>query len=235
MALDVIDQLIREPDFFERLEKLNAAALEEKALRKKFYETITEQVKVEFILGEVLFQSPARLRHVEASDNLFELLSVHAKLNDLGIVRHEKLLISLSRNDYEPDICFFTKERAASFTPGQMQFPAPDFIVEVLSDSTEERDRGIKMNDYAAHGVREYWLVHPEHHTVEVYLPTPEGGKFMPSGKYGSGVIESSVVTGFSIRVTAIFDRATNVLELRRMVGDATEKAPVGPGVPPAG
>lgn len=42
----------------------------------------------------------------------------------------EKATIGLTRNDYEPDICFFTAEKAAQFTEDQMIFPTPDFVVE---------------------------------------------------------------------------------------------------------
>ncbi|CAB3396221.1 Uma2 family endonuclease [Kyrpidia spormannii] len=46
---------------------------------------------------------------------------------------------------------------------------APDLIVEVLGKSTAEKDRGVKMTKYRIAGVREYWIVDPEHETVEVY------------------------------------------------------------------
>jgi len=76
--------------------------------------------------------------------------------HDLGFVGHEKVMISLSRNDYEPDICYFNKEETRQFTPNQMRFPAPDFVVEVLSDRKAANDRGVKFEDYAAHGIVEY-------------------------------------------------------------------------------
>lgn len=47
---------------------------------------------------------------------------------------------------------------------------APDLVVEVLSPSTMMNDRGAKMRNYAAAGVKEYWLVLPVGKTVEVYL-----------------------------------------------------------------
>jgi Uma2 family endonuclease len=212
----VVDQLIQSPDFFQQLAMLNAHAEAEREARGKFHERMTEQEKTEFINGEVVLQSPAKLRHVQASDNLFELLSVHVKLNDLGIVRHEKLLISLTRNDFEPDICFFAKERAQSFEPDQMRFPAPDFVVEVLSGSTEARDRGIKMTDYSAHGVREYWLVDPRLEQVEVFVLAH--GRFRAVAIYGNGEIQSSVISGFRIRVRGVFDPETKLLELRRLM-----------------
>lgn len=212
----LLDSLVNAPDFFQQLEKLNERAQTERELRLKFYETITEQEKAEFISGEVVFQSPAKLRHSQASDQLYRLLSSYVDAHDLGMVRHEKLLISLSRNDFEPDICFFTKERSQAFQPDQMKFPAPDFVVEVLSGSTEARDRGIKMSDYAAHGVREYWLVDPKLEQVEVFLL--ENGRFRGVAIYGSGEIESAVITGFRIRVRGVFDAQTNLLELRRLM-----------------
>ena len=46
---------------------------------------------------------------------------------------------------------------------------APSLVVEVLSPSTELRDRGVKMRAYAAAGVEEYWLVDVVSKRVEVY------------------------------------------------------------------
>lgn len=47
---------------------------------------------------------------------------------------------------------------------------APDFIVEVLSPSTWQRDRMEKMNLYEKHGVREYLLIYPNEKIVEQYI-----------------------------------------------------------------
>ena len=70
-------------------------------------------------------------------------------------------MISLTRNDYEPDICYFNKEKSQHFTDDQLLFPAPDLVVEVLSKSTEQTDRTIKFKDYENHNVLEYWIIHP--------------------------------------------------------------------------
>ncbi len=81
----------------------------------------------------------------------------------------KKVIIELTRNSYEPNICYFRKELADTFTDNQMLFPAPDFIVEILSPSTEKIDREIKFRDYAQHGVREYRIIDPDKETVEQY------------------------------------------------------------------
>jgi hypothetical protein len=59
------------------------------------------------------------------------LLSVFAGHNKLAKQGIEKLMVSLTRNDYEPDVCFWKSERATQFTSEQKLFPAPDFIAEV--------------------------------------------------------------------------------------------------------
>lgn len=46
---------------------------------------------------------------------------------------------------------------------------APDFVAEVLSPSSEGRDRGIKYRKYKNAGVKEYWMVDPEAETVTVH------------------------------------------------------------------
>ena len=45
----------------------------------------------------------------------------------------------------------------------------PDWVCEVLSPSTESKDRDIKMPIYAHYGVSYAWLVDPVARTLEVY------------------------------------------------------------------
>jgi len=175
----------------------------EEERRERFYEEMSEQQKVEFINGEVIVQSPARLRHTLASKNLFALLDAYVRKYELGFVGYEKMLITLTRNDYEPDICYFGPEKAQAFTLDQMKFPAPDFVTEILSDSTEAIDRGIKFEDYAAHGVTEYWIIDPRQEIVEQYAL--KGARYELLVKVKTGTVQSIVVDGFSVAVSAIF------------------------------
>ncbi|MCI9442482.1 MAG: Uma2 family endonuclease [Ruminococcus sp.] len=46
---------------------------------------------------------------------------------------------------------------------------APDWIIEILSPSTERTDCGIKLFKYRSAGVREYWNVNPRLRTANVY------------------------------------------------------------------
>ena len=216
VADQALEQLLRSPRLPEAMRRLQAAVRAEAKKRRHFYDVITEQQKAEFINGEIIVHSPVKLRHAIASENLFTLLKVFVRKHDLGSVFHEKILIVLNRNDYEPDICFFPAETAATFTPAQSKFPAPDLIVEVLSESTEANDRGIKFEDYAAHGVTEYWIVDPEAETIEQYLL--QEGIYRLAVKVKTGTIASTGVTGFEIPVRAVFDGAEQLAALQAIL-----------------
>lgn len=94
-----------------------------------------------------------------------------------------------------------------------MLFPAPDFVVEILSKSTASIDKGIKKQDYAAHGVQEYWIIDPIRQRIEQYiLFSPTDKTYSPPKTFGiADEIESHVIKGFVIPVQAIFDEAVNV------------------------
>lgn len=46
---------------------------------------------------------------------------------------------------------------------------APDWIIEVVSPATKNKDYGIKLFKYRTAGVREYWIINPITRTVQVY------------------------------------------------------------------
>ena len=54
---------------------------------------------------------------------------------------------------------------------------APDLIVEVLSPGTAKKDKGYKKDLYESVRVKEYWIVDPIAHSIEVYILAD--GKFV--------------------------------------------------------
>jgi len=216
VAEQALQQLLCSPRLPEAVRRLQAVARAEAKKRRYFYEVVSEQQKAEFINGEIIVHSPVKLRHSIASENLFTLLMMYVRRHSLGVVFHEKILIVLTRNDYEPDICFFGPEKAQAFTPDQSKFPAPDLAVEVLSELTEAIDRGIKCEDYAAHGVGEYWIVDPDQETIEQYLL--HEGVYRLVVKVKTGTIASAVVMGYEIAVRAVFERAEQLAALQTVL-----------------
>lgn len=212
----VLENIIASPKLSLYAQRIQEVLQAERKNRAQFYAMISSDDKAEFINGAIVYHSPVTFQHNVAQKLSLILLNTHVQLHDLGFVGHEKLLIALSRNDYEPDVCFFTKEKAASFTPRQDRFPAPDFIAEVLSESTASRDRGVKFEDYAAHGVGEYSLIDPELRVIEQYVL--QHGQYELLLKVNSGNLASSTVTGFSVPVEAIFDEARHLQALQKLL-----------------
>lgn len=87
--------------------------------------------------------------------------------------------------------------------------------MEVLSDSTEERDRGVKFVDYALHGVGEYWIVDPETETVEQYFL--EEDTYVLQGALTRGEIAGRVIPGLILPVKAVFDAEEQMKFLARL------------------
>jgi Uma2 family endonuclease len=212
----LLDKLLHSPRLPMYVQEIQTILADEAQKRQNFYAQISEQDKAEFINGEIIFHSPVKLRHNIASRRLLVLLNAHVNRHDLGLLGYEKLMVSLTRNDYEPDICFFNKTKAEAFEPDQMRFPVPDFIVEVLSDSRAKADRGVKFDDYAAHGVGEYWLVDPETETVEQYLLQNQAYELVIKAQ--TGQITSHVIPHFQIPIRAIFDEALNHTTLQQIL-----------------
>lgn len=190
----------------------------ERQRRERFYNEITEYEKAEFINGEVVIHSSVTKEHNDVSGSLFVLMDTYVQKHRLGFVGFLTIMVTLSRNDYEPDICFFGQEKARHFADGQSLFPAPDLVVEVLSPKTSANDRGVKFEDYRAHGVQEYWIVDPVARTVEQYR-LDAAQQYELILKSGNGQISSEVIPGFYIRIEAVFDAGFNLEELGRLIG----------------
>ncbi|QHV97009.1 Uma2 family endonuclease [Spirosoma endbachense] len=219
MTDELITELLDAPDAQLIINRVQAVLNDEKKRRQEFYEWLTDDVKAEFINGKVIMHSPVKRGHLRASKYLFNLLQNFVSQHNLGEVDIEKAMVSLTRNDYEPDICFWRKEVADEFDDETMQHPAPDLIVEVLSKGTAKRDRGIKFEDYASHGVREYWLVDPIRQTVEQFQLDEEFMAFDAVGNFHlNDTITALTIQGFIIPIRAIFDKDANQSALQSLL-----------------
>ncbi len=73
---------------------------------------------------------------------------------------------------------------------------APDFVAEILSDSTANKDLTIKRDLYESHGVREYWIISPENGSVFAYAL--EASRFLPVREYrAEEAVPSAAIPGF--------------------------------------
>jgi len=86
---------------------------------------------------------------------------------------------------------------------------APDWIIEVASPNTREKDFVIKKELYEEDGVREYWVVNPMSNNTRVYVNNSEHVCVSKDNHFDEvrifefdEVIESMVLDGFSIRIS---------------------------------
>ncbi|GJL48893.1 Uma2 family endonuclease [Candidatus Nitrospira salsa] len=123
----------------------------------------------EIIDGE-RYVTPAPLtKHQRISGNLFAALHHHCQQTKAGIVFAAPTDVKLTEIDVvQPDLLFVAKSRVHLVTRENIQ-GAPDFIIEILSDSTRRRDERFKRTLYERHQVSEYWIVDPELESVKIY------------------------------------------------------------------
>ncbi|MBF0549682.1 MAG: Uma2 family endonuclease [Deltaproteobacteria bacterium] len=81
----------------------------------------------------------------------------------------------------------------------------PEFVVEILSPSTSDKDRTIKMALYENRGVKEYWIIDPEDNTITVHLLGPDGRFDTPVKYEGKGNIDVVSLPGLVLDLDAVF------------------------------
>ena len=68
-----------------------------------------------------------------------------------------------------PDMAGWRRERLTAYPETNYFQTAPDWICEVLSGSTERRDRGPKRRIYGEFGVGHLWMIDPRFQMLEVF------------------------------------------------------------------
>jgi Uma2 family endonuclease len=105
-------------------------------------------------------------RHQVVIGNLCMLMAEHVRDHGLGEVYLSPIDVILSRiTVLPPDLVYVERARLGIITEQAIE-GAPTLVVEVLSPSTDARDRGVKQALYARYGVPFYWIVDPGARTV---------------------------------------------------------------------
>lgn len=135
--------------------------------------------------GEVIVVPSPIARHQRVAGHILDILTDYERTNG-GLAFVAPIDIVFSPYDVlQPDLVYFREERRHLIDMWDTAQVPPDLAVEVLSRSTEARDRGRKMNVFARFGVAEYWIVDPIENTLEIYTNSADG--FVLSGTYGEG------------------------------------------------
>ena len=167
------------------------------------YLLLPEGDRRELIEGDFYVVPGPSIWHQTIVANLGIALRGFVKRNRLGAVLWAPTDVVLSPESVvQPDILFISNERRDIITEANVS-GAPDLVVEILSPSTAERDRELKLTLYARYGVREYWIVDPEDSSVEVMVLEEAGVGSVQ--RYTSGRMESPLLPGLEVALDEVF------------------------------
>ena len=131
---------------------------------------LPEGQRAELIDGQIYDMAPPSPMHQELVMELSATLRDYIKKNGGPCkVYPAPFAIFLNeddRNYVEPDISVICD---SSKVDNRGYQGAPDFIIEIVSPSSQRMDYLTNLFKYRTAGVREYWIVNPLQRTVQVY------------------------------------------------------------------
>jgi Uma2 family endonuclease len=160
----------------------------------------------ELIGGEHYVTPSPTLRHQKLSGRLHFALADYLRAHPgTGEVYYAPLDVVFSRWDIvEPDLLLVTADQPEILTAKHI-VGAPALVIEILSPGTRSRDRRLKRQLFEQHGVREYWMVDPDHNTVTVDRRGP-GGTFTQGAVLGvDDALVTPLLAGLSISLAQLF------------------------------
>ena len=131
---------------------------------------LPEGQRAELIDGQIYDMAPPSPMHQELVMELSATLRDYIKKNGgpckVYPAPFAVFLNDDDRNYVEPDISVICD---SSKVDNRGYQGAPDFIIEIVSPSSQRMDYLTKLFKYRTAGVREYWIVNPLQRTVQVY------------------------------------------------------------------
>ena len=165
-----------------------------------------EGYRYEIIEGELFVSCSPGLTHQMVSDNLVVLLRNFLKLNPIGVVVSTPGLVLSEYSGVIPDIVFFSRDQRDTIVTNDRLTGPPALVIEILSpgSSNIRRDRVVKLQLYAKHGVPEYWIIDLKNPAIERYVN--QGSSLVLQETLGEDdTLTTPSLPAFSCRVSEIF------------------------------
>jgi Uma2 family endonuclease len=163
------------------------------AVKKNFDELYEEIIKLpegqngEILDGELFVQPRPAPLHAAAGSVLggilFPFFRGPGGPGGWVILAEPELHLGRGPDVLIPDIAAWRRERMPEIPERGVFKLAPDWICEVLSPSTANKDRKRKMRIYAREKVQYAWLIDPKVQTLEAFRP--EGERWLLLDTYG--------------------------------------------------
>lgn len=120
----------------------------------------------EYYKGEIIDLSPVKRQQEFLTFYFRMLLQLFLERTALGQAFAAPFMMRLADDiRREPDIMVVLNDNQLVLTDSGLIGPA-DICVEIVSLESTERDYGVKLREYEAHGVREYWIIDPLRHVA---------------------------------------------------------------------
>lgn len=152
----------------------------------------------EWVDGEVIVFMPATFRHEDLVGFLLTILRFIVARKRLGVAIGSSYEVQTREGAArEPDLMVVLNEHRGRISNRRLNGP-PDLAIEVISRDSVTRDRRVKLDEYEAAGVPEYWVFDPRegHGTVELFT-LGRDGKYRSRSGHEDGTLHSTVVPGF--------------------------------------
>jgi Uma2 family endonuclease len=132
------------------------------------FKSLPEGTLAEVIHNQLVMSPAPTSKHQQVSKEIFRQLDAFVLSHQLGEVFYAPIDVYLdNENVFEPDLVFISSKQLHIL--GNNIYGAPDLVVEVLSPSSEKKDKRDKKVIYEKYGVKEYWIVDPVSKQVTGY------------------------------------------------------------------
>lgn len=171
------------------------------------------ETRAEWVDGEVVLLSPNSATHQFLSGFLYRLLVRFVEAKGLGVLLYAPFLMRLPTrpSGREPDLLFVASEHADRLRETYVDGPA-DLVVEIVSPESDARDRSVKVAEYEAAGIPEYWLV-DQLRGEALFYRLGEDGRYHLAPLDADGFYHSSVLADFRLRVDRLWQRPLPPIE----------------------
>ncbi|MCT7950648.1 Uma2 family endonuclease [Ancylothrix sp. C2] len=148
---------------------------------EQFYELCQNNHELKFernSKGELIIMSPVGGESGNRESELIIDLGNWNRQTKLGYTFSSSTVFKLPNGaDRSPDASWIKRERWEALPPEQKRkFPpiAPDFVMELRSETDSLKILREKMQEYIEAGVQLAWLINPQQQQVEIYRPQKE-------------------------------------------------------------
>ncbi len=166
-----------------------------------FCALVHEDQKADLIDGVIYMASPENIENYNLFGWLLRLTGDFLdEMNDGGRLFGSRIAFQLDdENAPEPDLAYLLPSRLHLIRKSRIA-GRPDWALEIVSPESVERDYETKRKQFEHFKVPEYWIVDPMEQRLTCLLLSGTG-KYREV-KPRNGIVRSSVITGFCLRVS---------------------------------